>query len=190
MMFRRKTRTYVPPPVPFIEPINDDYLASFGRSYADAKNRAEKGTATGDGEGSESGGGESSSSSSSHDGDDGDRDTVKEVGDGAEGGDDGQSAGKASGGADDGGGAGAGGGGGSATETAGGGEALRSPSGSSASGTASTPRSSLSAGRKKHGIFAANLPYELCNEEKLEGIFRKFGRVTAVVLSRPPEGRT
>ncbi|CAM9913655.1 unnamed protein product, partial [Laminaria digitata] len=35
-------RTYAPPAVPTIEPINDDYLTSFGRSYADVKSLAQE----------------------------------------------------------------------------------------------------------------------------------------------------
>lgn len=183
-VFRELRRTYVPPPVPVIEPINDDYLAGFARSYADAKNRTEADADRGDGEGSGSDGGGSSSSHS----DSGDDGVGKKDGgnDDAKRGDHGPSADKASEGVD-------GGGGGAAAGR--GADALGSPSGGGSGGggggtAPATPKSSLSAGRKKHGVFALNLPYELCQEEKLENIFNGFGRITAVVLSRPPEGRT
>lgn len=55
--------------------------------------------------------------------------------------------------------------------------------------TASTPRGSLSGGRKKFGVFVANLPYSLCEERKLQEIFGGFGQITSVVPTKPKEGR-
>eukprot|EP00903_Cladosiphon_okamuranus_P010171 g9631.t1 len=141
-------RTYAPPAVPVIEPINDEFLASFGRSYADAKKRAK------------SGGDKSSSDKDDDDdggggGGDDDDDDDDDCDDSA-----------------------------AADEKDGDGAAVGGDHGSP------SPKTSLSSGRKKHGVFAANLPYELCDEQKLEYIFKGFGRITAVVLSRPPEGRT
>lgn len=149
LYFRDIPRTYTPAALPVIEPINDDYLISFGRSYTDAKNMAES-------QGGQNAEGASSSSSSSDDNDSDDDDNGL---------DSGAQESSASGG-----GAAADGGLGSPSKVGGGGAAE------------STPRSSLSGGRKKHGVFLANLPYVLCDEFKLEEIFGVFGRITSVVV--------
>lgn len=159
-------RTYAPPALPVIEPINDDYLISFGRSYADAKNmaaskkRAEKEgpekNADGDGDGDVDGDG-GSSSDDDEDSDDASVGAPAEV--------DGRLASPSSAV-----GGGGGGGGGAAA--------------------VSTPRGSLSSGRKKFGVFVANLPFALCEERKLEEIFGGFGQITSVVPTKPKEGRT
>ncbi|CAM9255458.1 unnamed protein product, partial [Hapterophycus canaliculatus] len=152
------SRTYAPPAVPVIEPINDDYLASFGRSYADAKNSA----------------------------DDDDDENDKDDGDG-------EQPGKANGVAakkkkkkDD-----KDSGGGTSAE----GEGFGSLSSSTiaavdgfATPARKTTSGSLSARFKRHGVFVVNLPFSLCDEEKLKAVFGGFGRINAVVLTRSPDG--
>lgn len=156
------SRTYAPPAVPVIEPINDDYLASFGRSYAEAKNSAaradskkktkkkkKKGGKGGDGEkaaGHESND-DSSSSSDSTDKDDSD---------------------KANGGE-------------------GGGAMAENAVDVAATPARKTTGSGLSARFKKHGVFLLNLPFELCDEERLKAIFSGFGRINAVVVMKAPD---
>ncbi|CAM9955952.1 unnamed protein product [Ectocarpus sp. 8 AP-2014] len=156
------TRTYAPPVVPVIEPINDDYLASFGRSYAEAKSLTAQ---------------DKTENTATQDDDDDDD---------VDGGDDGDSqAGDENGGGGDKEGPSDDEKNGTAEKDA----ADREAAKTEGSGSPTKKNSSLSGGRKKHGVFVVNLLYTLCNEEKLESLFSTFGRVTAVVLTRPPEGK-
>ncbi|CAM9153755.1 unnamed protein product [Ectocarpus sp. 13 AM-2016] len=158
------TRTYAPPAVPVIEPINDDYLASFGRSYAEAKSLTalDKNDNTG--------------TQDDDDDDDDDGDGHSQAGDENGGGGD-SSSGDKEGPSDD-----------EKNDAAEKDAADREAAKTEGPGSP-TKKNSLSGGRKKHGVFVVNLLYTLCDEEKLESLFSTFGRVTAVVLTRPPEGK-
>ena len=208
----RLDRTYAPPAVPTIEPINDDYLTSFGRSYANVKSLAQekkdekiankmakrvkrggqKGEGKGEVEGEGEGEGEEGKQSGGGVDDDDDVDggssddsgNTDDSGDSSDDSDDsmgdsGQKRADATNDVTNGVASGDGGGG----SRAAGGEVVGSPA--AADGTAPRGRA-----RKKHGVFVVNLPFALCEEKKLVEIFSGFGRVTGVVLSRPPEGRT
>ncbi|CAM9342274.1 unnamed protein product, partial [Ectocarpus fasciculatus] len=157
------TRTYAPPAVPVIEPINDDYLASFGRSYAEAKSltaqdKKEKAATQGNDDDDD-------------DDDDGQAgDENDSGGDSSSGDEKGPSDNKANG--------------------AGNADAAEGAAAKDEGSASPTKKNSRSGRRKKHGVFVVNLLYMLCDEKKLETLFSAFGQVTAVVLTRPPEGKT
>lgn len=129
--------------MPKIEPIKDDFLVDFGRSFTESRKVAKlRGPGEDDGE-------EHSEESSEESSDDED-----------------------------------------------GGEETDAPvalqGGGKASSNVESYSQNLSRSAKKHGVLVSNLPYEMCNEIRLNQIFSKkdFGSVIGVVLAKPPEGRT
>lgn len=136
--------------MPTIEPIQNTYLSSFGRSYKDAQKHEDSSGPGSKEHGQRKSDGEISGEDPSDDDDDGDGD----------GDDDNHSF------------SGAEEGPGTADKNM------------SAVSTV-TPRGK----RKKNGVFLANLPYGLCAEDKLHAIFSGFGRITDVVILKPPLGK-
>lgn len=152
-------RTYAPPAVPVIEPINDDYLASFGRSYAEAKSLTAQDKK------------EKAATQGNDDDDDGQAgDENDSGGDSSSGDEKGPSDDKANGAVNA--------------------DAAEGAAAKDEGSASPTKKNSRSGRRKKHGVFVVNLLYMMCDEKKLETLFSAFGQVTAVVLTRPPEGRT
>lgn len=146
--------------MPTIEPVNDEYLTSFGRGYLDAKNRAIKkskisgATNEGDASGITA---EDISDVDDHDFDNSSFSGAEEI---------------FRTGVDD--------------ENEGG-EKLGSRSSAAKNASATTPKVARS--RRKHGVFVVNLPYALCDQDKLQKIFAGFGQIAGVVLTRPTHGK-
>lgn len=177
--------------MPVIEPINDDYLASFGRSYADSKNSAARASSQKKKMEENSCRGRDrvgAGGTPPHDSDDGSSSSSSDSGDSSD-----DEPGRANGVAandrrneDD------NNGGGAVPEDDGFGT-LSSSTIAAVDGFATPARkttgASLSARQKKHGVFVVNLPFNLCDERKLEAVFSGFGRINAVVLTKAPEGK-
>lgn len=146
--------------MPTIEPIQNTYLSSFGRSYQEAQKHEESSGSGSKEHDQQKSDGENSGEDPSDDDDDND----DGGGDGGDGDGDGDDDNHSFSGAED------------------------------WPGTADKNMSAVSTvtprgKRKKNGVFLANLPYGLCAEDKLHAIFSGFGRITDVVMSKPPLGK-
>lgn len=152
-------RAYVPPPLPQYQPIRDDYLVSFGRSYSETKGRKSKAKAAEDKTQKTEGDDGSLGVSVEKSGDvnDGEQESSEE---------DSSSDGGRDGGADD------------RLERHSSDMSFTSDDEADGAGSAANPEQGKR--KLKHGIFVTNVPYHKCNEASLSDIFKGYGTIMSI----------